>query len=69
VELSTAAATRSVSGGIGAKRQLHFLISGQLNLSCIQVAQWKKKTASEWQQLLLLPLQIRKLQVQANEAA
>jgi len=30
--------SRSISGGIGSNRQLNFWISGQLNLSCIQVA-------------------------------
>jgi len=58
LELSTATTTRSISGGIGSKRQLNIWISGQLNLSCIQVAQWKKELVSDRQQLLLLPLWI-----------
>jgi len=46
VELSAATTTRSITGGIGSKRQLTIWFSGQLNLSCIQVAQWKKKLVS-----------------------
>jgi len=41
---SNATTTRSISGGIGSN---HHWISRQLNLSCIKVAQWKKKIVSE----------------------
>jgi len=38
VSTATATATRSISGGIGSNHQLTIWFSGQLNLSCIQVA-------------------------------